>query len=160
MQISTLWKADLWLWDVHCLAHYPHKGPLYPTDLHAAYKHGGLTPPALQAPEHRGRSPCSHDLVHRATNPSYPRWQAHLLHPYHSRSLVKQPTVSSFPPELVARVSWTKAGQEAKCSLERLCKANWMQLWPPILPKWHRNESYRRCYLNSQFFFLFRSLRE
>lgn len=78
MHISKLWKAELWQWGLHCLAYHPPKGPLYPTAFHAAYKHGGLTPSALQAPERSGRSPCSHDLsqlVHR-----FPVLQIQVIH--------------------------------------------------------------------------------
>lgn len=61
-----------------------------------------------------------------ATNPSHPRWQAN-LHPYHSRSMMLQPRVSSYP-SWRPMGSWTKAGQEAKLSLEHLCNANWIHL--------------------------------
>ena len=142
----------------------PTQGPSVSHDLPCSLQARKLTPagcPGTGVQWEKSLLPwpqLAHPQVSWVTNPSHPHWQAN-FHPYHSRSMMLQPTVSS-SPSWRPMGSWIKAGQEVKRSLEHLCKANWIHLWPPLLPKWHRNESYRRGYLNSQFFFLFRSLRE
>lgn len=60
------------------------------------------------------------------TNPSHPCWHTN-THPYHSRSVMLQPTVSS-SPSWSPTGPWTKAGQEVKRSMECLCKANHIHL--------------------------------
>lgn len=138
----------------------PKKGSLYPTASQTAYKQGSLSLQALQVVRCTRAALASVTSVGSSTGFLGYKSVIPAGKPTSTCTVTDLWCYRQQCPLLFAEGPWTKTGCETKYSLLILCKEAGSICGLLFCQNATKNNTHRRCYLNSNFSFLFRSLRE